>query len=126
QRISPVIYVWAEDHKPDPETMLWGSICMVGETGSVYRNVAPSTDGEDTGPRRWTKHQDQDLRELKPVTVEKPDASYVYPGSGARAKSTRIGNLVVLEGRLARNSGSNFVGNEARHVDTLPPEHTPS
>ena len=125
QRISPVIYVWAEDHKPDPETMLWGSICMVGETGSVYRNVAPSTDGEDTGPRRWTKHQDQDLRELKPDVYTRDDASYVYPGSGAKAGSTRIGQLVVLEGRVARNSGANFVAGEGRTIMTLPSSHRP-
>lgn len=116
-RVAPVSYVWEEDHKPDPNKLLSGSICMVGENGAIYR-VTSESSGED-GDRRWYPMQESLQRN--------DDQSYRWPGHGERFTSTRIGQLVVLEGRVERSNGLDFKASSSNgyHIRTLPEKYRP-
>ena len=116
-RVSPPIYVWEESQKPDPSQQLSGALCVVGETGGIYR--VTSEDNEDLGDRAWWP--------LTNVSVRSDDSNHRYPGHGARFTSTRIGQLVVLEGRLERPDGRPYYGSstDGYHVRTLPVNHRP-
>lgn len=118
-RVAPVIYVWAEDHKPDPAQQLWGSLCVVGSTGSIYRATTEGEAGGDSGARAWVPMSDTYLRGDTPT--------YVYVGHGARIGSTRVGPLVVMEGRVRRQDGGLFSGGSTQGylVHVLPESHRP-
>ena len=118
-RVAPVIYVWDESHKPDPAQQLWGSLCVVGSTGSIYRATTAGEAGGDSGARAWVPMSDTDLRGDTPT--------YVYVGHGARIGSTRIGPLVVMEGRVRRQDGGLFSGGSTQGylVHVLPESHRP-
>lgn len=127
-RVSPQIYVWDESHRPRADKVLWGTMCFVGASGNVYRSTSPSDDGVDTGDRKWVKHTDSDLKALTPDAVQRGDGSgYEYPGHGGRLTSTRIGSLVVLEGRVQRESGARFLASQTDgyYIRTLPSAHRP-
>lgn len=53
------------------------------------------------------------------------DGSYVWAGIGAKPGSTRVGNLIVLEGRVARGSGADFEVGRGHTIMTLPESHRP-
>ena len=118
-RVAPVIYVWEESHKPDPAQQLWGSLCVVGKTGSLYRSADESESGGSSGVRAWVPMSD--------VALRGDTDFYVYAGHGARIGSTRIGQMVVLEGRVVRAGGSMFdASTETGYLlHVLPPEHRP-
>lgn len=125
-RLSPPVYVWSESHMPNASEVLWGTMCFVGATGSIYRSTAPNDNGVDNGDRGWVKHQDADLKALAPDSSARPDSdAYEYAGTGARLTSTKIGELVVLEGRLKKVNGENFYAGFEYHLRTLPDSHRP-
>ena len=124
-RLSPPVYVWSRAHMPEASEVLWGTMCFVGAEGAVYRSTAPNDNGVDNGDRQWIKHKDEDLKALEPDVYAKPDTNYIYPGSGARARSTKVGPVVILEGRIARGSGAIFEAHNRRVVMTLPADHRP-
>lgn len=118
-RVSPPIYVWAEEHKPDPAQQLWGSLCVVGSTGSIYRATTVNEAGGDSGARSWVPLADVNLRG--------DNTSYEYVGHGARIGSTRSGQIVVMEGRVRRTGGAIFSGGTQNGylVHILPQRHRP-
>ena len=125
-RVSPSFYVWDESHRPAANKVLWGTICYVGRTGKAYRSSGP--DGADAANREWVLQQDSDLSALAPDIVPRGDGSgYEYPGTGARLKSTRVGNVVIMEGRVQRESGAQFLSSNADgyYIRTLPAAHRP-
>ena len=118
-RVAPAIYVWDESHKPDPAQQLWGSLCVVGSTGAIYRATTVNEAGGDSGARAWVPLTDVNLRG--------DNSAYEYVGHGARIGSTRIGQLVVLEGRVRRTGGAIFSGGTQNGylVHILPQRHRP-
>lgn len=132
-RLSPPVYVWSKAHMPEASEVLWGTMCFVGYEGAVYRSTAPNDNGVDNGDRQWVKHEDKAIsdvrtelrKDIDPNVYLKPDTNYVHAGSGASPRATRIGSLVVLEGRIARGSGNNFDAHNGRTVMTLPASHRP-
>lgn len=128
-RVCPNIYVWDLAHRPPADKVLWGTICYVGSTGEMYRSTSPSNDGLDTGDRQWVKHKDRDLQDLEPdVSIRGDGSGYEYAGSGASLKSTRFGELIVMEGRVQRENGSMFYASNSSgyYIRTLPEAHRPS
>ena len=133
-RLSPPVYVWSKAHMPEASEVLWGTMCFVGAEGAVYRSTAPNDNGVDNGDRQWVKHEDKaisDVRtelknDLKPDVSLRPDTgAYVYAGTGATLGSTKVGDIVVMEGRLKRSSGENFYAGYDYHLRTLPESHRP-
>lgn len=118
-RVAPAIYVWDEAHKPDPAQQLWGALCVVGSTGSIYRATTASEAGGDSDTRAWVP--------LTDVFLRGDNAAYEYVGHGAKIGSTRIGQMVVMEGRVRRAGGAIFSGSTQNGylVHILPPRHRP-
>ena len=99
-RVAPTIYVWDETHKPDPEKQLWGTMCFVGKTGSIYRATDAADAGEEGEGRAWASVTDPDW-------VEYGDTpTYKWPGHGPRRAIQREGKKRRLRGRVARVDGS--------------------
>lgn len=99
-RVAPVIYVWAEDHKPDPAQQLWGTLCVVGSTAAIYRATSVAEAGGDGGARAWVSLTD-------PPWVEYGDTpTYVWPGHGQQRAIQRVGKRRRLRGRVSRRDGS--------------------
>lgn len=123
RRVRPrsvgVIYVWEESHKPDPSQQLWGALCVVGSTGAIYRSTTVDEAGGDSGERAWVP--------LTNVSLTQNNQSYEYVGHGARIGSTRIGQLVILEGRVSRTGGQAFSGSSTNGylLHLLPSNHRP-
>ena len=113
-RVAPPIYVWEESHKPDANKQLSGALCIVGETASIYRVSSDDVGGQEN--REWVHLSNTYIR---------GDASYIWAGTGARPGSTRAGNMVILEGRVARSSGAMFEAGRGHTVMTLPERHRP-
>lgn len=111
-RISPLIYVWAENQLPEPSTCLWGQVCLVGQTGDLHR-----VDGDDNStPNQWTNIS-------SPSWVELGDNSvYKWAGHGFKRGILRKGNERHLRGRIALASGNNFKASNTTdyQVMTLP------
>lgn len=121
-RAAGSMYVWDESHKPDPGSVLWGSLCVVGSTGAIYRSAAESEldGGGDATKRAWVPMSD--------VAIRGDNQAYVSPGHGARIGSTRIGELVVLEGRVVRANGNIFSSGTTNGylIHILPERHRPA
>ena len=116
--VAPIA-VLRREHLPDPANVLFGSVAYIyGENDIV---IARGASTEEGGPNRWDSMFTPD------VIVRGPTASYEWAGSGDDFRSTRIGNLVILEGRLKRTSGDTFKANYAPgyNIRNLPPEHSP-
>lgn len=122
-RVAPPIYVWAEDHKPDPDEQLSGSLCVVGQTRAIYR---VSSDEDESGSRGWVSLTD-------PPWTNLPDnATYGWTGHGHRRGYRRTGeNSVQLRGRIKivdgdrdfkQGGGSNSAG---YGILSLPSDLTP-
>ena len=123
-RLAPSIYVWDESHMPKASKVLWGTICQVGRSGKSYRSSGP--DGADADNREWVLQQDEDLTNLAPdVSIRGDGSGYEYPGSGAQLRSTRIGSLVVMEGRVQREGNAVFSASSSYYIRTLPEGHRP-
>ena len=116
-RVAPPIYVWEEAHKPDPTQQLSGALCIVGQTGGIYR--VTSGQGEEGEERSWTP--------VGPSLILGDTSNYKWAGSGSRPKATRFGSIVVLEGRWARVNGSDFFASnsDGYFVRTLPEMYRP-
>lgn len=56
------------------------------------------------------------------------DGAYQWPGHGMRFTSTRVGQLVVLEGRLERVNGQKFRASASNgyHLRNLPEKYRPA
>ena len=116
--VAPIA-VLRREHLPDPASVLFGSVAYIyGENDIV---IARGASTEEGGPNRWDSMFTPD------VIVRGPTASYEWAGSGDDFRSTRIGNLVILEGRLKRTSGEPFKGNYmgGYNIRNLPPQHSP-
>ena len=115
-KITPMITVDSADQMPEPSTVLWGTRCLVDDTKTEYR-AGGATEG---GPRTWF--------ELKDAYAQPDGGTYKYGGEGARARSTRIGPLVTLEGRVVRTNGANFLASNSNGygVFILPEDHRPA
>ncbi|WP_181272839.1 hypothetical protein [Brevibacterium oceani] len=115
-KITPVITVDTSDHMPSANNVLWGTRCLVDDIKAEYRAGGASEDG----PRAWL-----------PVSsvYERPDADlYEWAGTGSRPSATRQGQIVVLEGRIARTGGNDFYAStsDGYYVATLPEEYRPA
>jgi hypothetical protein len=123
RRIRPravgVIYVWDESHKPAAERQPWGTLCVVGATGAIYRSTTGNEAGGDSGERAWVP--------LTDVSLRGDNQAYEYVGHGARIGSTRIGQMVVMEGRVRRVGGALFSGGSTAGylIHILPVGHRP-
>ena len=115
-KITPVITVDTTAHMPSANNVLWGTRCLVDDIKAEYRAGGASEDG----PRTWIPLADSYAR---------PDTDlYKWAGTGARQGSTRIGSLVVLEGRVARTNGADFYASTTigYAILVLPESHRPS
>lgn len=125
-RLAPSFYVWDESHMPQASKVLWGTVCHVGRSGKMYRSSGP--DGADAENREWVLQQDEDLKNLAPdVSIRGDGSGYEYAGSGTPLRSTRFGNLVVMEGRVKREGGAQFYASSTSgyYIRTLPEAHRP-
>lgn len=102
-RIAPTITVARQEDMPRPAAVLWGSTCHVHRTNETFVAVGDSDDG-DSGPNEW--------KNLTGPSYEytRPEGVYKWAGHGARPGGCRIGDVVYLEGRLAR--GDRFDGSD--------------
>lgn len=119
-RAVPSITVLREEHLPNPESVLFGSLGFL--YGDKKIMVARGASAQEGGPDRW-----DDLF-APSVSVRGDSPGYEWAGSGNQFRSTRVGNLVVLEGRLKRTSGAAFKASysDGYHIRTLPETHRPS
>jgi hypothetical protein len=116
--VAPIA-VLKREHLPDPANVLFGSVAFIyGENDIV---IARGASTEEGGPNRWDSMFTPD------VSIRGDSESYEWAGSGDRFRSTRIGNLVILEGRLKRTNGEPFRANNSNgyKIRNLPPEHSP-
>ena len=112
-RLAAPIYVWAESHKPDAASVLYGSLCVVGETASIYRSVDDSNEGN----QGWVSITD-------PPWIDSTSKAYPVASSGVTAPGYRvIGNKVELRGRIKRKEGTDFVPGGAYNL--IPNSPTP-
>ena len=104
-RVSPVMYVWSEDQKPDVNSVLWGSMLIVGKTNNIYRSESRVGDDDRTEGAQWKLLNDYDPEFSNPGDTD----AYVNAGHGypRGARLTRDG-YIELRGHLARSDGSNF------------------
>lgn len=115
-RVAPVMYVWAEGHKPDPELQLWGTICIVGQTGSMYRSASAG----ESGTRGWQPVSDT-------VWVDIDDTSnYVGAPGMRRWQIGRQGKTRRLRGAVARRGGELFNVSNGYHPISLAEMDRPS
>ena len=121
QRVAPTIYVHGEDEIPDYRSVLWGTICFVGQSGSVYR--ARPRDEDDEGAQDeggWASLTD-------PPWVDRADTSvYRWPGFGYRRAYQRVGGKVHLRGTVERTGSTGFLPGNAYHLMTLPAALVPA
>lgn len=99
-RAAPTIYVYDEEHKPDPNEQLSGSLCMVGENSSWYR--VSSDDSDDEGNRSWVPLTSPAWQKL-PLANVRQNASHGYPASYQRK-----GKKVRVRGHIMRSNGELF------------------
>ncbi|QUL79929.1 hypothetical protein [Brevibacterium sp. SMBL_HHYL_HB1] len=99
-RAAPTIYVYYEEHKPDPNEQLSGSLCMVGENSSWYR--VSSDDADTDGNRSWVP-----LTSPKwlPLTLANVRES---AGHGYAPSYQKKGKKVRLRGHIQRSNGELF------------------
>ena len=104
-RVSPVMYVWSEDQKPDVNSVLWGSLLVVGQSNNIYRSESRVGDDDRTEGAQWKLVNDYDPSFTSPADTP----TYVYAGHGYRrgARLTRDG-YIELRGRIKRADGSDF------------------
>lgn len=104
-RASPVMYVWSEDQKPDVNSVLWGSMLIVGQTNNIYRSESRVGDDDQTDGAEWKLLNGTDV----PFTSPGDTDSYEYAGHGYRrgARLTRDG-YIELRGHISRVGGGNF------------------
>ena len=102
-RASPVMYVWSEDQKPDVNSVLWGSMLIVGQTNNIYRSESRVGDDDQSEGAEW-----KSLTSGSWTNPGDTDA-YVWPGHGYRRGWRRFGDTVELRGRVARSNGASFV-----------------
>ena len=120
-RVAPVIYVWAEDHKPDPAQQLWGTLCVVGQTSEIYRSANLSEAGESGEGRAWVNVTSP------PWATYSDTPTYRYPGHGYRRAIQRQGVTRRLRGRIERVSGQSFSPNSSGYLMmTLDPADRPA
>lgn len=120
-RVAPAITVAREEDKPDPSTVLWGSTCVVHRTNTIYVAVGSTGEGE-TGGTRWKGLDEPN------ATYTRPDGVYKWVGHGAKPGASKIGQVVYLEGRLARGDrfeGQNYNEGNDYEIMNLPPELRP-
>ena len=99
-RASPTIYVYYEEHKPDPNEQLSGSLCVVGENSSWYR--VSSDDADNEGNRAWVPLTSPTWQTL-PLAGTRERAAHGYaPSLQKRGKSVR------LRGHIQRSNGELF------------------
>lgn len=116
--VAPIAVLYRE-HLPDPANVLFGSVAYIyGENDIV---IARGASTEEGGPTRWDSMFEPD------VSLRGDSANYEWEGTGDPFRSTRIGTLVVLEGRLARTGGDQFKASNSNgyHIRTLPEKHRP-
>ena len=122
-RVAPAVYVWAEDHKPDPESVLWGTLCVVGATGNIYRstNEVEGGSGEDAEARAWVSLTSPPWKTLS-LSGNRAEAGHGFP-----VAYQRVGDTVRLRGHIARTDGNNFTTPSGGwQLTTLPASVTPS
>ena len=95
-KITPTITVDKESDRPDANSVLWGTRCIVTDTMQEWRAGGATEDG----PRDWY--------EMKKYEIREDNKSYKWGGEGGRPTASRIGSMVVLEGRVVRTNGSDF------------------
>lgn len=117
-RVAPPIYVWEESHVPPAGQQLSGTLCVVGETGNIYRVSSSATD--ESGDPIWVP--------LSDTSLKTDDSSHRWPGHGAKLGSTRIGQIVVLEGRVERPDGRPYYASstDGYVIRRLPENHRPA
>lgn len=111
-RLAPPVYVWGENHKPDPASVLWGSLCIVGATNSIYRSAAESEVTSEGGAdkREWVSITD-------PPWKDSSSSHYVWVGPNTPKPGFRVvGNRVELRGRVKRIDGTAFSPGTAYNV----------
>ena len=115
QRVAPTIYVHGEDEIPDHHSVLWGTICFVGQTGSVYR--ARPRDEDDEGAQDeggWASLTDPGWETFGDTPT------YQYPGHGYRAAIQRVGKKRFLRGRIERTNGAALSPNSGGYRVVVP------
>ena len=114
------ISVGSPDYLPDARGMLWGGEAVVShgwEKGALY-TVSGVEDGV---PTSWESVTDPAWENLSYIPT------YRHPGHGYRLGIQRVGKRRFLRGRVARDSGANFVsGSGGYWVCTLPVGDRPS
>lgn len=116
--VAPIA-VLRREHLPDPANVLFGSVAYIyGENDIV---IARGASTEEGGPTRW------DSMFAPDISLRGDSANYEWEGTGDPFRSTRVGTLVVLEGRIARAGGTQFYASnsDGYHIRTLPEGHRP-
>lgn len=122
QRVAPVLYVWAESHKPAADQVLWGTLCIVGETRRLWRSTnEDELNGGDTGKRVWVP-MDDDTGWVYPGYI----TTYEYAGHGREISYRHKDGNVQLRGRFKRENGGKLTPSDnGWWALTLPKEYTP-
>jgi len=114
-KITPMITVDKESDMPDANTVLHGTRCVVTATMQEFR----STGSTEDGPRQWS--------EMKNIYVTPDNQFYEWRNQGAKPASTRIGPMVVMEGRIFRTNNADFYASstDGYKIHQLPVDHRP-
>lgn len=102
-RISPTTTVARERYLPDPRHsgLMWGTICYTYRDREWFQLQWATEEG---GEMVWVRLGGAQQ------SYTRPDGVYKWEGTGAQPGADRIGDVVYLEGRLAR--GSSFEGRD--------------
>ena len=115
-RVAPTITVTRTEDLPDPASVLYGTAALIYNDNEWF--VARGANNAEGGATRWESMSDPGQSYIRP-----DEGAYKWVGHGARAGAVRYGQIVFLEGRVARAGrfeGENFNAGSDYHIMTLP------
>ncbi|MGJ5724889.1 hypothetical protein ACSBQT_10965 [Brevibacterium sp. H602] len=102
-KIAPTLAVDSEDQLPPLDTVLWGTIVLIGGSQQPPE-IVRAGGGDETGtPTVWVRVTD-------PEWYEPGDtATYEWVGHGYHRARRRVGNTMEFRGRIRKVDGTNFI-----------------
>lgn len=114
QKVAPTITVDTEGQRDllDLNGLLWGTVCLVSETGEMYR---AGGSGEDVGgPNMW-------LSLTSPAWTDSTSNAHQHDTAGSAPSWRRVGDRVEFRGRIKQASGTPYqAGNDYTPIPNAP------
>lgn len=109
-KIAPTIAVDTSEQLPPLETVLWGTIAVIGGSAQNVEIVRAGGGNADGVPTTWVSLTD-------PPWYEPGDTdTYEWAGHGYKRGRREIGSVTEFRGRIRKKDGTNFIvgGGSAR------------